>query len=819
MSRVNRLDGAEWALWRTAPGEWHAPDDLPSDGGWTIPHRTTVAAALRSVGATISADLDRADWWFRARLTLPRSIRNAVIDFQGVATYWQAFWDGEAVASGRSMFRSTVTPVVAEAGTHDLVLVCRALAEVPTPRRPRPAWRSLLVQDQSLRWHRSAGLGRIGWPGSAPAVGPWKEISLHSRSESPICSLRTSIADSDQPTVHVRLEQPEQGTSARLDGVPLRRLSSRGAETDAVFAVPHRVEPWWPHTHGEPRLHALELEFNESPTVSRDIGFRTIDADRTGGGFALVVNGHRVFARGAVWAPPDPLTYIGPPEEQAGELEALVEAGANIVRLPGTGTWQDENFHRDCARLGLMVWQDCMLHTLAPPDDEEFLQDLAQEVAENVAVAGGYPSLAVVCGGSETEQQPTLWGLPRETAEVPALRGIVRHAAEGAAPGIPYLTSSPSEGPLPTSIRTGVSHYFGVGAYRRDLSDARLSGVRFASECLAFAIPPEQPFIDLHFGGAASVVTDSDWSRGIAKDPTATWDFLQVLEHYTARLFNVRPGEVRDQQPDRWLDLVRATATHLFETTFSEWRRPGSACDGGIVLSARDLIPGAGWGLTDSQGGWKSALYGAARAWSPISLLMTDEGLDGVDVHVVNDGPESLMGSLEVEVWTRSGHRAESAQEAVNVSPHSALTRSVLGLIGSFRDITNAWGFGEAEYDAVVARLSIDGRPARHLTHLLGGPSRDRKPDLGLAVVVADHDDDAVTLVVSTVELATFVSVEVSGWHVDRNWFHLPPGGSSPVVLTRRGAGSPRVTVRALNSVTAVSLDVPRGDSATKDRG
>ena len=85
---------------------------------------------------------------------------------------------------------------------------------------------------------------------------------------------------------------------------------------------------------------------------------------------------------------------------------------------------------------------------------------------------------------------------------------------------------------------------------------------------------------------------------------------------------------------------------------FGEWRRPGSPCGGGIILWSADLEPGAGWGILDSQGCPKAAYWFLKRSLAPCTVWTTDEGLNGVDVHVANDG------SAPLDVWLRARESA-----------------------------------------------------------------------------------------------------------------------------------------------------------------
>jgi hypothetical protein len=91
--------------------------------------------------------------------------------------------------------------------------------------------------------------------------------------------------------------------------------------------------------------------------------------------------------------------------------------------------------------------------------------------------------------------------------------------------------------------------------------------------------------------------------------------------------------------------------------------RRRSPCVGGIVWQLPDLLPGAGWGVIDALGASKSAWHGFAQVLRLIAAHITDEGLDGLDVHLINETAASTDARLELACLrdgaTKSGQCVE----------------------------------------------------------------------------------------------------------------------------------------------------------------
>ena len=62
------------------------------------------------------------------------------------------------------------------------------------------------------------------------------------------------------------------------------------------------------------------------------------------------------------------------------------------------------------------------------------------------------------------------------------------------------------------------------------------------------------------------------------------------------------------------------------------------------------LWPAAGWGIIDSRGVPKAPYYYLRRSWRPWQITVTDEGLDGLHLHITNESAEPLDQVLDADL-------------------------------------------------------------------------------------------------------------------------------------------------------------------------
>jgi len=788
-----------------------------------------VAAALIAAGELTlehPTDLDSQDWWYRCRFSAtPGSPQRLVLG--GLATVADVWMNGEHVLHSENMYLEHAVPLRhVRRSDNELIMRFRALAPLLAVKRPRPRWRTQLISHQALRWYRTSLLGRMpGWCPAIAPVGPWRPIVLESaQMTAERAEVHARVAGNDGVVdlcLEVRSAAADEITGSISLGDVDEPLTSEQQPDGScrLMATVHIARPrrWWPHTHGSPFLYEVRASLRagdvaETLDLGR-IGFRAlaVDPGNDGRGFGLVVNEVPLFCRGVCWTPLDVSRLIAEAAVYRSALETLRDAGMNMVRIPGTMTYESEAFHDLCDELGILVWQDLMFANMDYPwSDATFARDAALEVRQVLQRLQSRPSLAIVCGNSEVEQQAAMLGLDADRRSNQAADQQLAGLAGEIVPEAIWLAGTPSGGAFPFQVDTGVCHYYGVGAYRRPFDDARRAGVRFAAECLAFSNVPDPQTAALVVPDASACGHDPRWKAGVPRDRGAAWDFEEVRDEYLERLFGVSPSELRSRNPERYLALGRVATGEAMLRTFAEWRRPGSTCRGGLVWFARDLAPGAGWGVIDATGRPKAAYWYLKRVFAPRAVVFADEGLNGLWLHVLNDAEEAIAAGLHLTAYRDGVRYGRSSALAIEVPPRGYQSFHADALFDEFRDLTYAYRFGPPAHDLIAAALR-DRTTGALLADACYFPRTlpTEEREIGLTARV-EADGDRFALRLQTDRFAFAVSIDFPDFSPDDNYVNVEPGSGRSIGLTahRRGA-TIRGTVSALNGRSATTVAEP----------
>jgi beta-mannosidase len=830
--RVLRIGGHQRVELNTG---WELCDATAAAGDWLrIGAPGSVAEVLRREGLWSidgpARDFDASEWLFRTEFDAPSADADRwVLRFDGLATLAEVTLNDVHVLSSDNMFMSHEIPVghLLRPQGNRLQLRFPPLAEHLGQRRPRPRWRTPMLQQQQLRWVRTTLLGRTpGWSPPVAAVGPWQGAWLEARTSVELGALRLHphVQGSDGLlSLSCRLEALGAAKIDKVRAVLSRggreysgKLAGSGAACAGAVSVPE-VDLWWPHTHGEPCLYELRLHIwlegcREAVEVEVGaLGFRTLRWRTDGDDFALTVNGVPVFCRGACWTPLDPVTLHGPAQAYAAAVAQMRDGGMNMLRVSGAMAYESDAFYDACDAQGVLVWQDLMFANMDYPGDAGFVHAVRQEVTQQLERWQARPSVALVCGNSEGEQQAAMWGAPRAqwsqelfSAELPRLVAEV-------APDLAYWPSSAHGGAFPFQADAGTASYYGVGAYLRPLADARSSGLRFASECLGFANIPE-PSTLARLPGGATKVHQAGWKARSPRDLGAGWDFDDVRDHYLREVYGIDASALRACDHERYLMLSRTVTGDAMAEAFAQWRAADASCRGALVWFLRDLWAGAGWGLIDDAGQPKACWWMLRRACQPLFMALSDEGVNGLYLRLDNETAQAVEARLSVTIYRDGYIELMRAEAPLSLAPRARVTQALLALFDEFSDLSHAYRFGPRSHDVVAAVLhDAGGRVLARAVRWFEQSALLAGSELGLWATARPLDETRAELLVGSEKASRAVHLDIPGWQGDDNYFDLLPGEQRAIRL-HPSSNAPRRPlggrVMATNARTAALVKV-----------
>ncbi len=834
-----------WKLVHSEPGEYTDPQIFLTQHHSWIPAIVpgTVAQSLQAAGQwdldhclEQQYDFDAFDWWYHGKFSVAKDLleKKHQLRFDGLATVCEIWLNGKLLANTANMFRAYELDVSeCLAAENDLLICFRSLKENLAQRRPRPSWKTNLTNHQQLRWIRTSLIGRMpGWTPPAAPVGPWLSIALE----------RIESIEVSTLTLNTRLQQSTEGKNEGIVDIILRLTNDSdhpieqasiivgdqatplsitvidNITTLSAQATIPNVQLWWPHTHGVPKLYDCKLMLRRGDqTIGIDcgkLGFKHVELLTAENQFKLQINGSALFCRGACWSINNAVSLTGTEEELLHSLVLARDAGMNMIRIGGTMLYETDLFYQLCDRLGIMVWQDFMFANMDYPiGDEDFRTEIQAEVEYQINRLRQHPCLTVYCGGSEVEQQAAMLGMPQELWRNELFATVLPDYCNRLHPGIPYVTNSPFSpvsGTLPFHVGTGVAHYYGVGAYKRPLDDVKKANVQFTTECLAFSNIPEDASLEKAMRGLLPVAHHPRWKSRVPRDTGASWDFEDTRDHYLRVLFDVEPVTMRSHNMPEYLALSRVTPGEVMSRTFAEWRSAQMRCSGALIWLYKDFWPGAGWGIIDSDGMPKACYYYLKRAWATQVILITDEGLDGVKLHVINEDDISIDASVELTLLKNGKITIASATLPLTLEPGDNKEISADTMLGAFYDTTYSYRFGPVKHDLVLATLR-NSKSGEVISEAFYFPVGYRLPKINACIEAsAEIQDETHYLVkLKSDHFLQAVHFDVEGYLPSDNYFHLAPNQEKMILLTQQATAKKfRGYIAAINLHEIVKISV-----------
>jgi len=812
--------------------DWH-PASVPGDVHTALVEIGRLAPPFYNMNVETCQWVERQEWWYRTAFEAPSGQDDAVarylLTFDGLDTLATVYLNGAEIGRHRNMFIATTLdvtahlrvgerntlavrfePVAESVGEGEIEgpVLSPALSEAcPEPgRRVEGAVEGQWGRNPERAWVRKAQCN-FGWDWAPRlvSVGIWQGVTLRryagarlggvffkTRAISPQAAEATVVVEAerwaDVPDLEAQITL-SRGEQRLTDQAPL--INGRA---EVAYTIPDPAL-WWTHDLGEPALYELEVALQAGgktlDTHCEQVGIRTIQVDQSPDPdepgtkfFTFVLNGVRLFAKGANWIPADSFVAQVDEARYRDLLELAVEANMNMLRVWGGGIYEKDVFYRLCDELGILIWQEFMFAcALYPDSDPDFMAEVEQEAEAVVRRLRNRPCLALWCGNNENDWIDDKLNWQRPGRDFPGKRiyhELLPPLVERLDGTRLYWPSSPYGGNDHNDEREGDHHNWQVWhgevlsrrfgeVPKRDGSSEGISyrhyaedPARFISEFGMHAAPVLEtlrrnvPATALRLGSPELLYRNKD-------DPKDKGDLL-MLAHTGL------PSSLQE-----YLDFSMICQAEGLKFGIEHYRRRKFHCSGTLFWQWNDCWPGLSWSVLDYYLFPKAGYFYAKRAYAPV-LASFKEEVDGVSLWITNDTLEDLVDTVTVFHGDFSGHKRYEEVLEVRVPANASV--KVRNLSFDKLDIEDP----RQEYLAVRPRSGILSLSKGGLfpdnRHFFVEIKDLKRPKPNLTVKITEGSDGTYEVRVATDTYAYFVKlvVPVEGTRFSDNYFDLFPG-------------------------------------------
>lgn len=496
------------------------------------------------------------------------------------------------------------------------------------------------------------------------------------------------------------------------------RALLRSGYTYVDLAVPIKdAKLWWPNGLGQQHLYRVEAELVIGNQVTAypafDYGVRFLQLD-TEEKFAVIINGQKVFCKGADWIPADTLYARTSNDRYDTLIHEAHEANFNMLRIWGGGWYEREAFYQACDRYGIMIWHDFMFACAPYPDHLDWFRTLVEREADyQTKRLGKHACIALWCGSNENNWGFRDWWHEQTQGGAYLYNYLLPAAVQRNTPEIPYWNGSPYGGDEPNASDVGDRHHWGDCMMNPDM--------------LKRITPEEYDLCDSLF------VSEFGYIGACSKETTLTYLDASTEQNGTAP---ERKGRVWQHHTNTFeKDTVEAgIAKHYADPdglSFDEYllysglcqgmmysyaldsMRCRSNCHGSLFWMYEDCWGEVGWTIIDYYLRRKISYYFVRRAYAPLRLILRTQD-DIVHVILSNDTAQDVTLPVEYGYLSLDGKLADMQAHQIT-TPALARTEVAAFKKGDYDPTTGLWfarALGRSDISTALLR-AVDYRQLR----------------------------------------------------------------------------------------------------------
>ena len=473
-------------------------------------------------------------------------------------------------------------------------------------------------------------------------------------------------------------------------------LLKSGINFEEITLEIENAELWWPNGMGEQPLYEVQIGVecrgvsNSFPGFSygvRSLSLDTSRQDEKARNFTFLVNGIRMFCKGADWIPCDSIYARVTDEKYDTLVSEAANANFNMLRVWGGGVYERDAFYDACSRHGILIWHDFMFGCSTYPDHLDwFVRECEREMEYQTKRLRNCACLALFCGNNENHWIFNAKDNPKWSIDIrhdkqfglklsndQAVR-IVRANC----PQIPYWNSSPYGGELPNDDYVGDVHHWHACMMNPD--------VNLRIDPFAYDRAEGRFISEYGYPGPTPIESIREYFDGKPIDRTGrVWDLHNnTFEKHTVsagieRHYGISPQGLGLDDYILYAGMVQSTMLGYSLEAF----RFRQNCGGGLFWMYNDTWGEVGWTIIDYYLRRKIAYYGVLRAFEPVkAMLRRANGRCGIVA--ANDTPEALTFNARIGYLSFDGKKEATSIHSFTLPSHSRVN------LGSY-ELDESW--------------------------------------------------------------------------------------------------------------------------------
>ena len=411
---------------------------------------------------------------------------------------------------------------------------------------------------------------------------------------------------------------------------------------------------WYPNGYGKPNLYdaTIYLYVGDNKiidSVKTRFGVRTIELsqekDNYGSEFCFVVNGKKIFAKGANLVPS--AMHKERYEGMAKHIDLVRECNMNMLRVWGGGYYVDEKMYEACDENGILIWQDFPFACALYPASEEFLREVELEARENVLRISSHASLAIWCGNNEIWEGWGNWSWDKEVKDTALavenynklFKTLLPEIVKTYSPKAAYTHSSPLNGwGRKESLTEGDCHYWGVWWGDSTFETYTRKVPRFMSE-YGFQSAPNMKTVKKYY-----TLPYTKENPGFAIHQKYNRGFELIENRILERYEGYKPNE-------DYIEKTYLVASDAFSIGIEAHLRAMPYCMGSLTWQLNEPYPAIGWSCIDVDYLKKDVYHTIQQSFAPIVVSVDKySSSDSVFVYIINSSWEDEKVNLRVKI-------------------------------------------------------------------------------------------------------------------------------------------------------------------------